>query len=57
MGVISQFRYASASGSSDLSTGIVNLSSFKISGFTDGAALAVCLYKWDAVQKRWTPYV
>jgi hypothetical protein len=54
--MIGQFRYASASGTADLSNSIVNISAFKISGFTDGAAIACCLYKWDAVQKRWTPY-
>ena len=57
MSIIGQFRYAGASGTAALSDGIVNISAFKISGLTNAAAIACCMYKWDAVQKRWTPYI
>jgi hypothetical protein len=56
MSMIGQFRYNGASGSAAVSNSIVNIGSFKVSGLSNIAGLAVCLYAYDATTKIWKPY-
>lgn len=56
MSLLGGFRYPAPSANSTLSTTIVNINTFKISGLGDAAAIPVCMYSWDPHSKKWCPY-
>ena len=56
MGELLQPRYAGASGTAAVDKYGLPLTGFKISGLGNANAIAVCMYRYDDTQGRWTPY-